>query len=344
MSRSFHSGWLPAVLAVPAVVAALLLADAGEFQPREKSRLAQPVPKPAADAKATREVLAAVNDAVGLLDGPDYRQFFEHYAPVGFLQAIRRQKGGVTGFARRMARDKQAGRDVTGLLDRLRKARKVKPTFNDEKTIAKFVFVLQPARTVTASEFPFGRKPKKTIAVKGFGGDLGGAVNKSVAALEAADFTAYLSHMLPVTELESGDVAEVAKRLKSSPATVKAMIADLKAIANRTPKYEQKGTVAVVTLPTPQTPEKGRKKGVKLPDRVFKFQKVGGHWRLYDNTKAMRAAVVQFRRKIPAVTETLVMEKFRDHWRVAGVGRGDSEVWFEWMWRLRTRSKIEKTR
>ena len=298
---------------------------------------AQPGKPGAGPATPRKEVVAAIDDAVGTLGDPDYRQFIEHYAPVQFLQMVRRQPGGVNGFADRISRDKRAAGQFQELVKRLRKASKAQPVFNDEKTIARFDFILEPARKLKPEDLPFGKIAKKKVPLKGYGGDLPSAVDKARAALESGDLAAYLSRMLPESDLQVDDVATLEKRLKSSPAVVKQMIADLKLLKTQKPKLEQKGTVAVFRIRRKQAAEPGRKRGVKLPDRIFKFQKVGGNWRLYDNTRGLRAAASKFG-EIPAVRETLVMEKFRDHWRISAAGEDDMRTWsklFQWFRRSR---------
>lgn len=293
-----------------------------------------------------KEVYAAIDDAIGTLEGPDYRQFMEFYAPVSYLQTVRRSPGGVTGFARRAERNKQEVEQFNEVLDRLRRARKATPTFNKEQTIATLVYVVEPERKLKPSDLPFAATAKKNKRpVKGYGGDLKTAIRKSIAALQAGRLSEYLANMLPVTDLQTGDVATFTKRLKVSPRAVRQTIADLKALQTIAPAFSGNGTVATYTVPTPQTREKGRDKNVRLPDRVFKFQKVGGNWRLYDNTAAMRAAVAKFRDTIPAVTETLVMEKFRDHWRISVVDRVDSFDWARFFYDVSRRSKsVVKTK
>jgi hypothetical protein len=261
---------------------------------------------------------------------------------VQFLQYVRRQEGGVNGFADRITRDKRAAAHFKDLADELRKARKVTPVFNKEGTIARFEFVVVPARKLKPEDLPFGKITQKKVELKGYGGDLPAALDKARAALDGGDYADYLSHMLPETDLQLDDVAKLGQRLKSSPAVVRQMIADLKLLETQTPKLEEKGTVAVFRIPVRDTEEPGRKKGIKLPDRVFKFQKVAGHWRLYDNTKGLRAAAVKFG-KIPASRGTLVMEKFRDHWRMSGMREDDLRTWSDIFRILRPRGRIQKT-
>lgn len=297
--------------------------------------------KTAADGPQ-KEVVAAIADALGTLEEPDYRQFLEYYAPVHILQSARRQPGGVTATAKRIAGDETATKFFKDLATRLRKARQAKPEFNEEKTIARFEFVLEPARKLKPAELPFGSTAKKKMTVKGYGGNLAAVLDNARAALNARDYSEFLSRMLPVTDLQREDVNKLTKRLKSSPAVVERMVADLKLLQGETPKLEQKGTLAVFRIKRTQTNEAGRKKGIKLPDRVFKFQKVGGHWRLYDNTKAMVAAAAKAKvRTVPAVRGMLVMEKFRDHWRVSMAAPGFSREWYELYRRLRPRQRAK---
>jgi hypothetical protein len=332
----FHSRTARSQPAVAIIVAGVVLLSA--------TVAGSPPGKPGAGpATPRKQVAAAIDDAVGTLGDPDYRQFIEYYAPVQFLQMVRRQPGGVNAFADRISRDKRAAGQFKVLVKRLRKARKAQPVFNDEKTIARFDFILEPARKLKPEDLPFGKIAKKKVPLKGYGANLAAAMDKARAALEKGDLAGYLSRMLPESDLQVDDVATLAKRLKSSPAAVKQIIADLKLLKTQTPKLEQKGTVAVFRIHRKEAAEPGRKRGVKLPDRVFKFQKAGGNWRLYDNTKGLRAAASKFG-EIPAVRETLVMEKFRDHWRISAANEDEMQTWQKLFYRLRSRKARLKIR
>lgn len=332
----FHSrpGFSRRGVAIIAAAAVLLSVNAADSQTRKPQ---------AGPANLRRELQRTIDDAIGTLQEPDYRQFIEYYAPVQVLQAVRRQDGGVNGFADRVARDKRAAGYFKELAGRLRKARKATPRFNKEQTIARFEFIVEPARKLKPEELPFGKIAKKKVPLKGYGGDLPAALDKARAALDGGDYADYLSHMLPETDLRLDDVAKLAKRLKSSPAVVKQMIADYKLLESQTPKLQQKGTIAVFRIPRTGGREPGQSKDVKLPDRVFKFQKVAGNWRLYDNTKGLRAAAAKFG-KVPASKGTLVMEKFRDHWRISGLFESGPQLWGEIFGRLQFQERIPKKR
>jgi len=165
------------------------------------------------------------------------------------------------------------------------------------------------------------------VALASFGDDLNVAIAKSVAALEQNDLDTFVLNMFPAGELRRPDAvqrrARIVARLTADPVPVTQMIADLKAVLGKTPTYEDSQQVAVFQLQGAVIEQKRLK--FQLPDRIFKFRKVEGSWRLYDNTTETRKAVaVQSALKPPDLppaggvsARSVVFEKIGDAWRIA---------------------------
>jgi hypothetical protein len=268
------------------------------------------------------EVHAALDDAIAVVKKHDLKAFVEMYIPVLELRELRRKYGSTSAFARKAMSSTQGAKRMEEMFDKeflplFEGARKVKPVFSADNTIARFEIVSTPSEVIKLDTSPLLDEKIKDPNVEGYGDDLKAALNKAVASLEAGQIENYLRAMLPVSELKLNDPADLAKRLKQSTAVTKQMIADMKLLAGKIPKMEQGGTLAEfeVVVESPKVRRGDRQP--KPVTRVFKFQKTGGHWRLFDNTTAMQKTSHGLSRKLTQTTDTLTLEKIGNQWRIS---------------------------
>ena len=263
------------------------------------------------------EVYAALDGAIAAIKKRDVRALIENYMPIEVLQRMRRRKGGIGKMVKEIKENpKELGAGLDEMLPMFENARKATPTFNSDKTIARFKNVSSPGQVIKADNLPLLAEKNKAPTVTGYGSDLKAAIKHAAADLEADKVTAYLSNMLPVSELKLNDVGDLAKRLTAAKQVTKQMIADLKSLDGQTPKMEDDGNVAVYRIAVAGTKTTKVAK-VELQQRVFKFQKEGGHWRLFDNTTPLQKASAGLSRKLKEISTTFVMEKFGNQWRMA---------------------------
>lgn len=268
------------------------------------------------------EVYAALDNAIAVAKKHDLKAFAELYIPVGELREMRREFGSTEAFSRKMKSSPQGSKRITEMFDKeflplFVGARKAKPVFSADDTVATFKIVSSPSEVLKLGASPLLDEKNKNPKVEGYGDNLKAAMNKAVASLEAGQIENYLRSMLPVSELKLNDTADLAKRLKEATAVTNQMVADLKRLDGKSPKMEQDGTVAVFEVVV-ESPKVGRGNRQPKPvTRVFKFQKAGSHWRLFDNTTAMQKASQGLSRKLSQTTETLTMEKIGNHWRLS---------------------------
>jgi hypothetical protein len=286
------------------------------------------------ESRATKEVIATMKAAIKTWEAGKYQQFLESYIAVDQLQRIRRKRFSGTDvvaaqFAAAAKRNPEQFQQFASRmwLGRLKKAVAVKPTFDRTHSIALFSIVLQPEETITAQKLGLFAVKIKDVKVAGYGLDLKETLEAAVKDLKAGNVASYLKKMMPVSELQLGDPAKLAARIKASPQSLSAIQTDITAAITLVSKAKIENGVAEISLPRPSIKQGvGRNQTViKFAPKVFKFQKVGPNWRLYDNTTALKKTLTQFQQKIPPVRTTFVMEKFGNHWRFSSINLGEND-------------------
>lgn len=309
-----------------ALVAALVLsARRGDVESLESRADAatqvpgEPRPRPAGSDRHERAVVAAVGDAIHMLETGDLQGFFDYYYPVVPLKWLR-ERGLVERTIERVEKDPKFAR---GLIELLRHARKVRPTLDDSQTAAVFEFEVPGQKDIVAKAFEPPVDPE-SLKLTGFGPDLDVVIEKSIATLEKGEIGTFVERMFPAGELvhvqDAGEREALVAHLKASPETVKQMIADLKAIRDQKPKLDDGGDVAVF-MRERGTVEIGQgrfKRKLELRDQTFKLEKVKGSWRLFDNRSRLQDELTRLSKlKPPKMTIEVTFERFGDAWRLS---------------------------
>lgn len=294
-------------------------------EPRTGTAAAAPREARAEEARPDRakQLMAAIDDAIRTLDAEDYPRFVEHYYPVEELR-MHRRLGNVDRLTAYVEKRDDFKR---GLLQALRAARQHKPRFNESKTIATFEFDVPGQEDHITARIVKEPPDPRQLELVGYGPDLDVVIEKAIATLERGDVATFIDRLFPASELallhERKERQALADRIGANPAAVKQMIADLKAIKKQKAILKESDDVAIALIER-GTVEIGDTVGTKrkldLPSQRFKFQKVNGSWRLFDEGARAREELARLSKLTPKefkLTMTLVFERFGDAWRIA---------------------------
>ncbi|GAB4159563.1 MAG: hypothetical protein Tsb009_36850 [Planctomycetaceae bacterium] len=316
----------PRFFSVIVIIAALHFL--GRSHAGEDIRTTQKKSPNAAEIQAQKEVHAAMRDAIRTWESGKFREFLEYYAPVEELQRIRRgEDGGTAGLAKRIAQikkeDPKRFLEMTkSVVEKMKKSLKLKAKFDPSYHIAKFHIVYQPEEILSVKQLTLFKVVNPVVNATGYGLDLKNTIKAAQKDLQNGNVLSYLKKMLPISELQQNDVAKLAARMKASPKSISTALNDLKAMQALVEKTDIKQNVAVFKIPRPPLivdDFNGQKHKIEIGPKIIKLEKVGKHWRFFDNTIRLQKNLGTLQQNVPAYKTIFIMEKFKDHWRLSTV-------------------------
>ncbi len=257
---------------------------------------------------AEKSVYAALDEAIELLEQQRYAQFFIHYLPVDDLRKMRQDTSpfrAAFGMAARQKETKQ-------LIALLRLARRGKPEFRESNMVVTLRF---EQGSEESSDPGSEEQPAAEVAgtIDGYGGDLKQVLAAGINALEGGDTAGFVTHIFPLDEVKRMQITntqnDLVHRIKQNPDMSKQMLADLKALSEVEPKYNDEKSVATWEFGT-----KGKGKAY----RRYSFEKVGGNWRFSGKqAKQARAEIARQRGlKAGGIEIEISLERLGDKWRL----------------------------
>jgi len=278
-------------------------------------------------------VRRTLDEAIALLEAEDLVGYYENFAPVDDLRAMR-DRGRLLQL-----RDVKAPNEVNRILDLLKRFQganfKMRP---DGLTAELKVGPKKPDSPDGPDDPPdveanvADPDDDKLQKAGGYGGDLPRTLDSALQALDRGEFESFIDALYPLGELgrlkaENGRGKLIAE-LKSRPEMVESMRRDLQHCKKNPAEFNSDKTLATFTMPVAV-------KGAKPAQKTVKFQRVDGAWRFYDNSTPARRELARMARlkpaPLPEVTllapqprnslkvpdkETLVFERLGPVWRI----------------------------
>jgi hypothetical protein len=327
---------------VSGVIGAAAFVSPGEVK-------AQGVGKQNPSATKEPDLTADLDAAIRSVEQNDFITFLDLYAPVDVLRRLRQQDL-VERSAKVIASQPQTKRRLLVMLKALREQT---PKYDKSRGLATLQF---DPNAHGDDSVPGEIQLPNTDDLKlaGLGGDLKKVVEGASVLLAAGDLKKFVEQLFPASELARlKDPAAMQDLLQQiggaanppvngglssgggagsftaptpkpaparpglnrpgakppsadSPTLLQALQADFKRLQTLTPELTDKGQVAVYKIES--------KDG--QPVRVIKLQKVGGHWRLFDNSARVADELTrQAKLKPPAGVTTVHMERIGGNWR-----------------------------
>ena len=272
-----------------------------------KEKPEEPAPDVGAERKAALQ--ADIDKAIELLEQEKYAEFFDRYMPAESL-ALKPEKLSMPMAV--IAIHAQTPEFFPDVLEQLRVLDKQNIEFlNEDKTEAQVGVKEAPAFSSQKTNPVPDPDAESVPVLEGFSGDLNEVLAQAVAALEAGNYQEFVEKMYPRAELRAATdsgMRDLLARLKEHPQMVEQMIADLKALQQRTPEYEEQESIATFQI---QEEDK--------PTRNFRFEKQGT-WRLANTSLKVRRDMhlqAELLSLIQAEVPGAVWVWSEDHWRLA---------------------------
>jgi hypothetical protein len=255
------------------------------------------------------ELRGDIGKAIQLLEQEKFVEFFERYMPAETLAGKPKNLSMPLAV---VAIQTQTPEFFPDTLEILRALNQDDIEFlNEEKTEARIGVSHRPVFSSKRTN-PLSDPAEESVPVlEGFAGDLPEVLTQAVSTLEAGDYQAFVEKMYPRAELlavtSDAGMKNLLARLKEHPQMVEQMIADLKALQQLAPEYDEQQTVATFQIEID-----------KQPSRHFRFEKQGT-WRLANTSQAVRTEMHR-----QAGQQTLSMKDLPgadwewslDHWRL----------------------------
>ncbi len=263
------------------------------------------------------QLRADIADFRRCLETKNYRRLLEFHVPIDNLRRIRKSNKGLDAVAKQLAQESQIFDKLIVMLEAIKD---ITPQFSQDDGVAVFDLTPgsnQPTKPKKPRTFPLDLNRR----VIGLGDNLTSALVRAEALLQPDSYKEFVERTFPESELRRLDaakrIASIVARMKARPELAAKIKSDLAAARSQRPTLGEGGRLATFHLDRTGS---FRGQPLKLKPRELKFQKVNGHWRLFDNTTVIRKEVARLEILSPVVfaspRATLTFERIRDHWRL----------------------------
>ena len=275
--------------------------------------------KPAKPEAAQPDIGEDIDEAIRQLEAGEFAAFIDRYAPVEFLREVRKRDQ-VAEVSRML--DSQPQAKIT-LLNVLKVLKKQKPQFDKSHGLATYQYdpTESGAPAVAPAELHIVDTSAETAKLAGLGDDLPKVLTEAIRLLEAEKIADFAERIFPASEVirlrGDGQMKSLVQQFKVAPDAAagaekpvdlrSAMIADFKRMQGAKPELDKSGALATYKLAAAD----------KLPARTVKLQKVGRHWRLFDDSPRVANELQrQSKLKAPGAVETVILERLGGNWRL----------------------------